>query len=73
MNLIQFGKVETKALKLKTFLLVKFAVPFLAASYVCVVQEAWKYLVCRCKKRKDNSRRAFNYSFIFYEIRNIIV
>jgi hypothetical protein len=73
MNWVQFQEIKTKALWLKTLLLSKFVVSLVASWHVCVVHETWKSLVCRCKHNVSNSRGAFNYSFLLYEIRNIIV
>jgi hypothetical protein len=62
----------------KNALLSKFVVSLVASAVLTCLRctRDVKSLVCRCKKPQhnvSNSRGTFSYSFILYEIRNIIV
>jgi hypothetical protein len=77
MNWVQFEEIKTKALWLKTLLLSKFIVSFVASWHVCVVymrrENLWFAVVKSPNNIVSNSSGAFNYSFLLYEIRNTIV
>jgi hypothetical protein len=77
MNWVQFEEIKTKALWLKTLLLSKFIVSFVASWHVCVVymrrENLWFAVVKSPDNIVSNSSGAFNYSFLLYEIRNTIV